>query len=60
MGEKSKKKNWSEIFSNPLLIIFAGICFCVVMTWFVSPGAFDRVDMDGRTIVVAGSYHEVA
>lgn len=60
MGEKSKKKNWSEIFSNPLLIIFAVICFCVVMTWFVSPGAFDRVDMDGRTIVVAGSYHEVA
>ena len=58
MSNSNKKKlKLGDLFSNPLLIIFAVITLCVILTWFVTPGAFDRVEEGGRTIVVAGSYH---
>lgn len=44
---------------NPILVLFTVLVLCAVTTWFVSPGAFDRTEMNGRTIVVPGSFHAV-
>ncbi|MEG0156229.1 MAG: YfcC family protein, partial [Anaerovoracaceae bacterium] len=42
-------------------IIFAIILFMTILTWLVPSGQFDTKETDdGKTIVVAGSYHEVA
>ena len=44
---------------NPIRVLFTVLVLCAVTTWFVSPGAFDRTEMNGRTIVVPGSFHAV-
>ena len=30
------------------------------LTWVIPSGEYDRIEQDGRTIAVAGSYHAVA
>lgn len=55
--EKTKKQG---VTFNPILVLFTVLILCAAATWFISPGAFDRTEMNGRTIVVAGSFHEVA
>ena len=45
---------------NTYVIIFIMIVLAAVMTWIIPAGQFDRtVNEAGRTIVVAGSYHQV-
>ena len=41
--------------------IILGIIACVAfMTWVVPSGNYDRVEQDGRSVVVSGTYHAVA
>ncbi len=44
---------------NPILVLLTVVVVAVIATYLVSPGAFDRVVENGRTIVVPGSYHEI-
>ena len=44
---------------NPFLILFSVVVVCAILSYFVSPGAFERTVFDGKTIVVPGSYHSV-
>lgn len=44
---------------NTLSIIFSIIILVSIMTWIVPSGAYDRVLMDGREVVVPGTYHAV-
>lgn len=48
-------------FRSPdaLLIVAVVLLVAVAMTWIVPAGAFDRVERDGRTYVVPGTYHAV-
>lgn len=45
---------------NAFVIVFGVIIFCWVLSFFISPGAFDRQVLNGRTVVVANSFHSVA
>ncbi len=45
---------------NPFLILFSVVVICAVLSYFVSPGAFNRTVFEGKTIVVPGSYHAVS
>lgn len=53
---KSKKEGKSL---NPFLILLSVVCICAVLSYFVTPGAFDRTVLNGKTIVVPGSYHSI-
>ncbi|MBU5484832.1 YfcC family protein [Clostridium sp. MSJ-11] len=56
MHELKKKK----ININAFVLIFSVIIVCAIASYFVSPGAFERQVVDGRTIVVPGSFHETS
>ncbi|MCI6151681.1 YfcC family protein [Fusobacterium perfoetens] len=58
MFTKKKKENVSKTL-NPFLILFSVVVICAIASYFVTPGAYDRVIENGRTIVVADSYHSV-
>ncbi len=44
---------------NPILVLLTVVVIAVIATHIVSPGLFDRVVENGRTIVVPGSYRSV-
>ena len=49
----------SKIKLNTFAIILAIVGVVAVMTWIVPSGAYDKTDVDGREVVVAGTYHPV-
>lgn len=55
---KKKKENTTKTL-NPFLILFSVIIICAIASYFVTPGAYDRIIENGRTIVIADSYHSV-
>ncbi len=57
LAEGAMKKEGKIL--NPFLVLFSVIVFCAVLSYFVTPGAYDRTDLNGRMIVVADSYHSV-
>ncbi|MDR1730664.1 MAG: hypothetical protein LBR61_01080 [Synergistaceae bacterium] len=44
---------------NPFFILFAVVVLVYVAWFFVSPGAYERQVVNGRTLVIANSYHPV-
>ncbi|MBS6063710.1 YfcC family protein [Criibacterium bergeronii] len=54
MEEKSKKK---KIQFNAFVIIFFVILFCYVLTIIVPSGEFAREEINGKTTVIANSFH---
>lgn len=55
MADKQKKKGGLNAF----VILFGVIVVATIATYFVSPGAFDREVLDGKTIIIPGSYHAI-
>ncbi|MDB3086377.1 YfcC family protein [Clostridioides difficile] len=51
-----KKKRFT--MPQTLTIIFLLIVVMAVLTWIVPSGNFERVDIDGRSVVVAGTYEK--
>ncbi len=45
---------------NTFAIILAIIALVTVLTWVVPSGAYQRTEVDGRQVVVPGTYHAVA
>jgi uncharacterized ion transporter superfamily protein YfcC len=52
-------KKWYEYIPHPVLILFAMIVLAWLFTYFLPAGEFDRVEIDGKQKVVAGSFHFV-
>ena len=44
---------------DSLVIVSAILLLIVILTWVVPAGEFDRTEINGRMVVVAGSYHHV-
>lgn len=57
MEKMSGKKKGGTI--NAFVIVFAVIVGCWLLSFLISPGAFERTVMNGRTVVVANSFHSV-
>ena len=45
---------------NPFVLLFTVLAIMTAMTYFLPAGNFDRETVNGRDIVVAGTYHSVA
>ncbi len=50
----------SKIKLNTFAIILSILAIVTVMTWIVPSGAYDKTEVNGRQVVVAGTYHRVA
>ncbi len=48
-----------KIKLNTFAMILGIIAAVTVMTWIVPSGSYDRVEQDGRMMVVSGTYHAV-
>lgn len=57
MTEKSKKK---FVIPHTLTIIFLLIVIMAVLTWLIPSGEFLREEIEGRMVVVPGTYKSVA
>lgn len=55
--EKSKKKR-KPIKFNAFVIIFFVVLFCYFLTLVIPSGEFVREEINGRTVVVADSFHK--
>ncbi len=44
---------------HSLVLVFGIIAFMAVLTWLVPAGEFERVEKEGRTMVVPDTYHRV-
>ncbi len=44
---------------NPYVLLFYIIILCAIASYFVEPGAFERVITNGRSVVVPGTYHAI-
>ena len=45
---------------NTYFLVFSIMVFVAMLTWIVPSGQYNRVETEGKTYAVAGSYHEVA
>lgn len=57
MGETKKK--WFKI-PHTYGIIFTIIILATIATYVINAGQYDRVEVDGRQVVIDNSYHQVA
>lgn len=48
-----------KIKINPFVLLFFVIIICILASYVVSPGEFERQIVNGRTIVIANSYHNL-
>lgn len=48
-----------KMLCNTYFLVFSIMLFVAVLTWIVPAGQYDRVETEGRTYAVAGSYHAV-
>ena len=44
---------------NTYLLIFSIIILTAILTWIIPSGEYNRIDMNGRKVVVSESYHSV-
>ena len=49
-----------KLLCNTYFLVFAIMLFVAALTWVVPTGQYNRVEVDGKTYVEAGSYHQVA
>lgn len=61
MSNKDPKIGEKKGFHLPhiFIILFGIVLVCAILTWIIPAGNFDRVDVDGREVVVPGTWHEV-
>lgn len=58
-NEKKIKKEKAPRRINPFVLLFCIIIVANLATYVVSPGAFDRQEVNGKDVVVADSYHPI-
>ena len=44
---------------HTLVLIYIMVALTVAATWIIPGGEYDRVEKEGRTVPVAGSYHRI-
>lgn len=58
MSDKANRTQKTLSF-NPYVLIFSMIVICAIASFFITPGAYDRAVMDGRSVVLPDTYHAV-
>ncbi len=52
-------KNFLSKFCNTYFLVFCIMLVMAALTWFVPAGEYERIEQNGRTVAVAGSFHSV-
>jgi len=53
-------KKWYNYIPHPVVMLFGMLVIAVILSYLVPAGSFDRVEIDGRERVVAGSFKVIA
>jgi uncharacterized ion transporter superfamily protein YfcC len=56
----SEPRPWSERIPNAYVLIFALLVLAALASWVVPPGQFARAEVDGREVVVPGTFEWIA
>jgi uncharacterized ion transporter superfamily protein YfcC len=51
-------KNQTRKSPDALIIVAVILLLTIVLTWLVPAGAYDRTEVNGRSVVVGGTYHK--
>ncbi len=57
--QSSEKKKWYQRIPHAYALLFYIIVLAAILSWVVPAGQYDRVEVDGRTIVDPGSFRYV-
>jgi uncharacterized ion transporter superfamily protein YfcC len=53
-------KKWYNYIPHPVVMLFGILVIATILSYLIPAGAFERVEVDGRERVVAGSYKVIA
>ena len=53
------QKRWYEKLPHPYILLFLIVVAVAILTYFLPPGVYDRVVVDGRKVVDPATYHAV-
>ena len=53
------KKNWLSLIPHPVVLLFGIFVLMTLLSYLLPSGLYETELVDGRSRVVAGSYHEV-
>ena len=53
------RKRWYEKLPHPYILLFLIVVAVAVLTYFLPPGVYDRVVVNGRKVVDPTTYHAV-
>jgi len=53
------KKKWYSSIPHPVVMLFGILVLITLLSHFISAGAYERVEVDGRQMVVPGSYQQI-
>lgn len=53
-------RKWYDYIPHPVVMLFGMLFMAAVMSYIIPAGAFDRMEIDGRERVVAGSFKVIA
>lgn len=56
----SQVKKWYERIPHAVVILFGIILFVTALTYILPAGTYERMEVDGRSRVIPGSYQEIA
>ena len=60
MAAAETKKHWYEKMPHPCILLLFIIVIVSILTYVIEPGVYDRVVVNGKTVVDPASYHAVA
>lgn len=58
LNDKIRKINLDDLL-HPFVILFAILVIVAIMTYILPAGVYDRIEVNGKTITKAGSYHHI-
>ena len=53
-------KKWYEYIPHPVIMLFGMVVMATLLTHLIPAGTYQRTEVDGRMLVVAGSFGCIA
>jgi len=54
-----KNKRWYDYIPHPVVMLFGILMLATLMSYLIPAGSFERVEIDGRSSVVPGSFQHI-
>lgn len=60
MKDQHLKKGWYSRIPHAIVLLFSIIILVSILTYILPAGKYERITIDGRSMVVPGSYHQIS